>query len=122
MARSKTSPKEKLNGTVRLLKQSLQLILVMVVAGLLTAAYIDYAIGLIITGVGLFAIGGTIVQFRRLIWDSYQKDFSSLRPHGFKKILLSPSLVSYHLNVYVLWPVVMLVGVVLTGIGVFSRL
>ncbi len=122
MVRSKTSPKETLNGTVRLLKQSLQLMLAMVIVGLGLIIWIDYPIGLIIAGVGLFAIGGTILEFRRLIWDSYQKDFRSSDNNGLSRLLLTPSIWSYRINIYGVWPAVMAIGVALVLVGVFTRL
>jgi len=61
----------KVKGTVHLLNQLLQLMVVMVVVGLLIASMVDFPIGLIITGVAVCAIGGSIIGFRHLIWDSY---------------------------------------------------
>lgn len=119
MVEANENPKVK--GTVHLLNQSLQLMVVMVVVGLLIASMVDFPIGLIITGVAVCAIGGSIIGFRHLIWDSYNEVYSKKSTKSFK-FLFSPSIWSYRLNVFIIWPISVLLGIVLIVSGAFSRL
>ena len=113
------SVKEKTIGTVNLLKQALLSIAGISVAGFFVALWVNYAIGLIITGVGLFAVGGTIVSFRRLIWDAYQGSYDKSKKKSF---WLQPSRISYKINIWLIMPLLMLAGVATVLLGVFAEL
>ena len=121
MVKPNTNPKVKIRGTVQLLKQSLQLMVVMVVAGLVVASSFDFPIGLIITGVAISAIGGSIIGFRHLIWDSYNEEYAK-KSIKYYKFLFSPSIWSYRINVFIIWPLSILLGIALVIAGAFSRL
>jgi len=114
-----TSP---VRGTVSLIRQLILLIAYLIFAGIVALFLFDYSIGLIIIGVGLFAIGGIAIAFRRIIWDSYYAEFKKTKRTGIFKKLSEPSMLAYRLNVILVLPLVVVLGISLVIIGIFSSL
>ena len=114
--------KSNIQGTVSLLRQSLMLVVYLVLVGFGVLFLFDYAFGIIIIGTGLFAIGGVTLAFRRLIWDSYAEGFKSRTVKGIAKKLSEPSLLAYKLNIFLILPLLMLLGATLVIAGIFSSL
>lgn len=109
---------KKLKGTIELLKQALFVIFITSLVGLMVSQTLSYALGLIIFGVCIFAIGGITISFRRVIWDSYAKMHHNKK--GIIGFLTNPTKFSYWLNIALVWPLVMIFGIIAVVIGVLS--
>jgi|GEM_PF-4160441 len=115
---SRLSSRKKLKGTVGLLKQSLLIIATTALVGLIILYVFSYALGLIVFGVSLFAIGGIIIAFRRIIWDDYVKSYRDRS--GLIASLSRPTKIAYWLNVVIIWPLMMIIGVTATIAGILA--
>ena len=108
--------------TVVLLVTSLKLIIALVIIGILVGLLFDESYGSTISGVGLFAMGGIIISFRRIIWDAYSSSHPSKQSSNYITRLVEPSVISYKINILLIWPAVMLIGLGLVFYGVFNNL
>ncbi len=119
MTKSENTPAQ---DTVVLLRLSLLIIVSLVAIGALVGALFSVSYGAIVSGVGLFAIGGIIISFRRIIWDAYLDSYGSREAISPFDKIIKPSRLSYKLNIMFIWPAVMLIGLILTSYGVFNNL
>jgi len=111
--------RKKLKGTTELLRQALSIIALTAVIGLLIIFLIDYAYGFIIFGVSLFSFGGVVISFRRIIWDEYVQTYR-LEKKG-SNFLTKPTKFAYWLNIALIWPLAMIIGLVAIVVGVTFR-